>query len=174
MDKKKQIRLILVAIFWIVIYFITKIQKFESVKNPYFMATIYAVFIGHIFYEGIYKKKKIEHKKNEIKANHLAELKNKKSDLTPKINNEDLPTELIEFIPIFKKWGIDNKILKKDLYENAKHSELFELKSIENKRDIIEKWIKNSSYDNPNISKALNLTLESYDELGLWTWETKN
>ena len=174
MDRKKQIRLILGAIFWIAIYFITKSQRFESDKNPYFMAIIYAVFIGHIFYEGIYKKKKIENKKSEIKNKHLAELKNKQSDLTPKINTEDLPSELVEFIPVFKKWGIDNKILKNDLFENAKKSELFELKSIENKRDIIEKWIENNSGENPNISKALNLTIKSYDELGLWTWDAKN
>ena len=89
------------------------------------MAIIYAVFIGHIYYEGIYKKKKIENKKSEIKNKHLTELKNKQSDLTPKIKTEDLPSELVEFIPIFKKWGIDNKILKNDLYETAKQNELF-------------------------------------------------
>uniref|UniRef100_UPI00404ABB79 hypothetical protein n=1 Tax=Flavobacterium sp. TaxID=239 RepID=UPI00404ABB79 len=173
MNRKKQIRLILIAVFWIAIYFISKSQRFASDKNPYFMVIIYSVFIGHIIYEGIYEKKKIEDKKSEIKNKHLAELKNKQSDLTPKINSEDLPSELVEFIPVFKKWGFDNKILKNDLYESAKQHELFELKSIENKRDIIEKWIENNSDDKPDISKAMNLTLESYDELGLWTWETK-
>lgn len=174
MDKKKQIRLILGTIFWVAIYFITKSQRFETDKNPYLMAVIYAVFIGHICYEGIYKKKKIENKKAEIKIKHLTELKNKQNDFTPKINSEDLPSELIEFIPVFKKWGIDNKMLRDDLYENAKENELFKLKSVENKRKIIEKWVEDNSDIIPDVSKALNLTLKSYDELGLWTWETKN
>ncbi len=173
MDRKKQIRLILGVIFWIVIYFITKSQRFESDKNPYLMAIIYAVFIGHIYYEGIYKKNKIDNKKTELKNKHLTELKSKINDFTPRITPEDLPSELAEFIPIFKKWGIDNKILKNDLHENAQKSELFELKSVENKRNLIEQWIENNSDNSPNISKAISLTLESYDQLGLWTWETK-
>ncbi len=173
MSRKKQIRLFLAAIFWIAIYFIAKSQKFEMDKNPYLMGIIYAVFIGHIWYEGIYKKKKIENKKTEIKSKHISELKAQQTGFIPEINNEFLPTELVEFIPLFNKWGIDNKMLRDDLYENAKQDELIELKSIENKRGIIEKCIENNS-DNQNISKALNLTLKSYDDLGLWTWETKN
>ena len=65
-------------------------------------------------------------------------------------------------------------MLRNELYENAKQNELIELKSVENNRDLIEKWVENNSDNNPDISKALNLTLKSYDELGLWTWETKN
>ena len=173
MTRKKQIRIFLGVIFWIAIYFIARSQRFEADKNPYLMAVMYAVFIFHIGYEGIYKKKKIENKKNEIKSRHLSELKSKMTDITPEINTDDLPTELTELIPLFKKWGIENKMLREDLYENAKKDELIELKSIENKREIIEKWIEINS-DNQKVSKALNLTLKSYDELGLWTWEANN
>ena len=172
MSRNKKSRLILGIIFWITIYFITRSQKFETDKNPYLLGIIYAVFIGHIWYEGIYKKKSIENKKTEIKSKHLTQLKNKQIDFTPQINIEDLPTELIEFIPLFKKWGIDNKLLREDLYENAKQDDLFELKLIEKKREIIEKWTGVDT-SNPEISKALKLTLKSYDDLGLWTWETK-
>lgn len=171
MSRKKQIRLFLALIFWVVLYFIVKSQRFEADKNPYLMGIIYAVFIGHIWYEGIYKKNKIENKKVEIKSKHLLELKAQQTNFIAEINNEDLPTELIEFIPLFKKWGIDNKMLRADLYENAKQDELIALKSIEDKREIIEEWIENNA-DNHNISKALSLTLTSYDELGLWAWET--
>ena len=172
MSRKKQIRLFLVLIFWVALYFIVRSQRSETDKNPYLMGIIYAVFIGHIWYEGIYKKNKIESKKAEIKSKHLSELKAQRTDFIPEINSENLPTELVEFIPLFKKWGIDNKMLRADLYENAKQDELVALKSIENKRKVIEEWIENHS-ENHNISKALSLTLTSYDELGLWTWETK-
>ncbi|MFD2914864.1 hypothetical protein [Psychroserpens luteus] len=173
MNIKKQIRLIFTMLFWIAIYFIVKSQKFESEKNPYLTVFIFAFFIGHIWYEGIYKKKKIENRKTEIKSKHLTELKNKQADFITKINKQDLPTELREFIPLFQKWGIDNKMLREDLYENAKEDELFELKSIENKREIIEKWIE-SNTNNLDISQTLNLTIKSYDDLGLWTWNKKN
>ncbi len=171
MSRKKQIRILLTVIFWTVIYFIARSQRFEIDKNPYLMGIIYAFFVGHTLYE-VFKAKKIENKKSEINSKHLKELKSQQVNFVPNISNKDLPNDLIEFIPLFKKWGIDHKMLREDLYENASHDELLELKSIENKREIIEKWIEEDKNDSP-VSKALGLTIKSYDELGLWTWETK-
>ena len=172
MRLKKEVRLIITILFWGGIYLLARSQRFELDKNPYIMGVIFLVFTGHILYEGVYKKNKIESKKNEIKGKHLNELKSNLNELTPEITPNELSTELSEFIPIIKKWGIDNKILREDLYENSSNSELIELKSIETKRDVFEKWISENQ-EKENTIKALNLTLKSYDDLGLWTWKSK-
>jgi hypothetical protein len=71
------------------------------------------------------------------------------------------------------KWGIDNNILRTDLYDHSTNSDLSELKKIESKTDIITNWIKSDS--RVGIKKrALQLTLDAYNELGLWTWNKAN
>ncbi|MEP0265604.1 hypothetical protein [Dokdonia sp.] len=136
------------------------------------MNAIYIFFIGHIAYEGIYRKNKIDSKRKEVKSRHLNELKSNLSNFTPKIATGKLPSGLTKFIPIIKKWGVDNKILREDLYENSENNELLILKSIESKRDVLEEWI-NENPEEQNTIKAINLTLKSYDDLGLWTWKSK-
>lgn len=105
MKLKKQLRLLVVIIFWGGLYLLIRSQKFELDKNPYIMGVIFISFIGHILYEGIYKKNKIESKKNETKKNHLDELKSNLTDFTPEIKTDILSDELIEYMPIIKKMG---------------------------------------------------------------------
>jgi len=63
-------------------------------------------------------------------------------------------------------------MLRENLYDNASKKELLELKSIENKRENIEKWIEEESEKNTqNSSEAFKLALKAYDDLGLWTWK---
>lgn len=174
MKLKKEARLIITIIFWGGIYLLARSQRFELDKNPYIAGIVFLVFIAHILYEGVYKKNKIESRKKEVKGKHLDELKSNLNKLTPEIKTGELPTDFEEFIPIIKKWGIENKILREDLYENSSNNELLELKSIESKRDFFEKWISENQ-ENENVVKALSLTLKSYDDLGLWTWnQNKN
>jgi hypothetical protein len=136
------------------------------------MGGIYLGSIGHIAYEGFYKKKKIDSKRSEIKEKHLNELKSNLLNFTPKIATASLTEYLKEFIPIIEKWGIDNKILREDLYENSENSDLLHLKTIEVQRDAFEQWIDENPDELPTI-KAIHLTLQAYDELGLWTWKSK-
>ena len=71
---------------------------------------------------------------------------------------------------LFEKWGIEPKILREDLYENATKEELLALKTIEVNRETIDSWLIND--DLPELeSKAVALTVKAYDELGLWTWK---
>jgi len=166
----KKFRLIVITLFWIAIYFIARSQKFEVDKNPYAMAVLFAFLAGHIYYENVYRKGKIDSKKSEIKSKHLGELKSNIKDYNPNIAIDKIPSELNNLIPIILKWGVNNKMLRENLYENAEKSELLELKSIESQKENLQEWIE-SNQDEEETIKAINLTLKSYDDLGLWTWE---
>ncbi len=169
MTLTKKLRLLIITLFWVAIYFLAKSQRFESDKNPYLMAILFAFLAGHIYYENVYKKDKIDSRKKEVKNKHLDELKSNLKDYTPEIAIKKLPSELIQLAPLIQKWGVSNKILRDNLYDNSPKSELLELKSIESKKEDLEKWIE-ANQDEEETIQAIKLTLKSYDDLGLWTW----
>jgi len=72
MKISKKTKLFLVFIFWGSIYLFIKIQKLNVDKHPLYKPLMGIVLLGHIGYEGIYKKKKIDSKKKEVKKDTLA------------------------------------------------------------------------------------------------------
>jgi|GEM_PF-2579340 len=172
MKINKTTKLLLVLVFWGSIYLIIKNQRFKIDKHPLYKPLIGVLLLGHIGYEGIYKKNKIESKKKEVKKKHLDELNSEIENYKPTIKPENVPNELVFLIPLIEKWGLNNNMLRAELYDKASKKELLELKSIENKREDIENWIKvESESDTQNSSEAFELTLKAYDDLGLWTWK---
>jgi len=167
----KKTKLFLVFLFWGAIYLFIRIQKLEVDKHPLYKPLMGVILLGHIGYEGIYKKNKIQSKKKEVKKKHLNELNSEIENYKPTIKSESVPNELVYLIPLVEKWGLNNNMLREELYDKASKKEPLELKSIENKREDIENWIKvESENDTLNSSEAFDLTLKAYDDLGLWTW----
>lgn len=169
----KEIRLILLIVFYGAIFLAVKTRKLFFDDSIYIKILIWILLIIHVFYEGLYKEYKIEKKKENIKQKHYVELQSRLEEFTPKIKPSVLPKELIGFIPIIEKWGIDNNMLRNLLYEKASKEELKQLKTIESQSAIIETWINENPQEFQEV-KALELTQQSYDDLGLWTWQSKN
>lgn len=162
----------LVIIFWATLYLLFRFLRAESNENNYVKGILILPVLIHIFYEGIYKEHKIKSKRKEVKEKHLRELKSNLVAYTPKIATAKLPHELQTFIPIIEKWGIENKLLRENLYEHASQEELLALKQIENSRESFENWVLEHENDE-TTTKAIEMTLQSYNDLGLWTWKTQ-
>lgn len=168
--KRKIIRA-LAVLFAIALAIMVKNQRFKSEKDPIIYTIVVTSFLGYLIYENLYRLPKIEKTKEEARKNQLESLLERKHEYVPRINRDFVPDTFRRFIPLAEKWGIENKILREHLYESSNDSELLELKKIETENDSIKHWIE-STETSPETS-AFNLTLEAYNELGLWTWEQK-
>ena len=175
MNKKTRRNVIRICalIFWIVLALLARSERFKLDKDPYIYAILAISFIGYIVYENFYRLPKIEQIKKSTKEQQLATLLKEKDQYTPKLNFVNIPEELHSYIPIATKWGINNKILREHLFNSADNSELLALKEIESKIDIITSWAENKG-DHTSEKNAFLLTLEAYNELGLWTWGINN
>lgn len=166
---RKDIRLLSILILLICFIVFIKASKFFD-ENGYIKAVIGIIFIVYMLYEGIYKRIKIDNKKEDVKKAQVTELLSRLDEFTPKINPSVLPNELMKFTPIIEKWGVDNKILRNMLYEKSSNKELKELKTIELHKEAIEKWMINNPEKREEVN-AFKLTQKAYADLGLWTWE---
>ncbi|MEQ9164896.1 MAG: hypothetical protein RLO12_01455 [Fulvivirga sp.] len=171
MDKRtrRNIIRVLAGIFWIALAIMAKSQSFKPEKDPYIYAVLVISFVGYLIYENFYRLPKIEKVKETTRNNQLEQLLERKLEYEPKINPMIVPETFRDFIPLAKKWGIDNRILREHLYESANDSELLELKKIEIESKSIKQWIE--STERTSETTAFSLTLQAYSELGLWTWE---
>jgi hypothetical protein len=169
-DKKVKRNIIRITsiIFWIVVYFLGRSERFNPDKDPRITYALWMVIGGYIVYESYTQGRNNKTNKKKRKA-QLSELLKNRKRYEPKIIERNIPEELHEHIPLVLKWGIDNKILRTELYDNSTDSDLNELKKIESKTDKITIWIKSDSSAEIE-KKAFQLTLDAYNELGLWTW----
>ena len=173
MDKKTRKNIIraLAGAFWLVLLVLARSQRFKTEKNPYIYAIIGISMVGLLIYENFYRLPKIEKTKNALQDNQLKLLLERRHEYEPEINPEQVPEAYHCLIPLVKKWGISNNILREHLYESANDEELLELKKIEKESDSIKSWIDESDKKSTEIT-SFKLTLAAYNELGLWTWKT--
>lgn len=158
-----------VLLFWAALIILARSERFKADKDPYVYAIVALSFVGYIIYENFFRLPKIEQTKRDTRVKQLSDLLGEKEKYQPKIKKENVPTDFQVYIPIAMKWGLDNKILREHLYESANHSALIELKKIEIDKEKITDWVVTGELSNEK--SAFKLTLNAYDELGLWTWD---
>lgn len=153
------------VLFWLSIYFILRKIRFKWEENPLLVSIVIMGFIVHIF---IYYSRisKLNKKKENIKINNVNHLK---KSVKLNLDSSVLPSHLSGLIDEIEKWGVENELLRSDLYENSTREELIEFKNkIELKVSQIEDYIENG---NESLEKkAVQLMLQAYNDLGLWTW----
>jgi hypothetical protein len=166
----KRIQLKLVFRFLSLIILVIIYGYFRVNQHDPFIYSIFVIIIGviWIFYELNRRKNDRLEKIKEEKR--IQRLKSRIESFRPSLNTENLPKQFIEYIPLFEKWGNKNSTLRADLYENSNNSELLELKSIESIKIELENYISENKNINSVEKKAIKLTLEAYNDLGLWTW----
>jgi len=168
MNRKVKRKIIYHALFYFLIIVAFKIRSLNPNKDLLITYSLWIIIGAYIIYES-YKQFKINKTKKEKGKEHVSRLLMNRKRFEPKIITSNIPEDLKEHIPLLLKWGISNKILRTDLFENSTDSDLKELKKIESKTDLITNWINSDS--NADIEKkAFQLTLDAYNELGLWTW----
>ena len=152
-------------VFWLAIYLMLRKVRFKWEENPILVSIIITGLIIHVFiYQG--RLSKIKKKRLEIKSNNISGLK-KDNQLI--LDKTQLPTELSSLKVLFEKWGIQNDLLREDLYENTSREELLEFKNeIEPFLNQIENYLKNEQ--KTSEYQAILLTHKAYGDLGLWTW----
>ena len=170
--KKKGTYLILGILGLIILRFAYGHYRANSLNDPY-SYSVFIIILGIIGLIYIYKKNKNEKEKNELKYRKVEELKSNIDLYKPKIKTQNLPLTMKKYMSIFEKWGIKNRTLRENLYENSDYDELIELKSVEKIRNEMENFISMNDNQKTNEKVAIKLTLKAYNELGLWSWETK-
>ena len=169
---RRNIIRVLAGIFWVTLAILGRSERFNPDKDPYIYAVLAISFIGYLIYENFYRLPKIKKTKEVTRNNQLEELLGRIHEYEPKINPGKVPEDFKGYIPLVKKWGINDKILREHLYDSASDTELLELKKIETHSDSIKRWMNESNERTAEII-AFNLTLDAYNELGLWTWDDK-
>ena len=168
MDKsvKKKIFGIISLVFWVCMFLIARKIRFQWKENPILVTIMLTGLVVHIFW---YQNKlsKLKKEKKKIKADNTEILKTKiKLDLDPK----SFPEKITHLHLIAEKWGVDNEVLREDLYENTHNDELWELKElVEREKEQLEEYLL-TPIESPEFN-ALRLTFQAYNDLGLWTWE---
>lgn len=156
-------------VFWLSVYIIAKIVRFHWDENPGLVSVLIAALIVHVLIYQV-RLSKLKRKRQVIKASNIEKLK-KELKLSLKVN--DLPGDLVSLKDIVEKWGVGNNLLRDDLYSNATHDEVWELKQeIETKLEAIEIYLEEGS--NTPEHKAIFNTFKAYNDLGLWTWEKED
>lgn len=156
-------------VFWLAMFLMLRKVRFKWEENPILVSIIITGLIIHLF---IYQSRlsKLKKRKLEIKSNNINAIK-KETQLS--LDRKALPTELSQLKDMFEKWGVQNDLLREDLYENTTRDELLELKNeIEPFLSQIESFLK--SEQNTSEYQAVLLTHQAYNDLGLWTWEKDN
>lgn len=172
MDKKTKRKIIRISafIFWTILVILARSERLKQDKNPYIYGILVVSLIGYIIYENFYRVPKIEKTKKKVRGQQLSELLNEKEKYEPKINPDSVPSSFKNYVPLAIKWGISNVIIREHIYDQADKSELLELKKIEKDKEEIEEWI-NTGNAVMDEKKAFELTLQAYEDLGLWTWD---
>jgi len=166
MDRLKIIK-VLSVISWMALLIIAYEQKKSFHKDPLTNTLLFLVIVIHIIHEN-YRKKKKDGILEALKNQNIEKLKKYKH---PLFEEDDFPGDFKPYKEVINMWGIKNKTLRQDLYEKSNKQDLIMLKNfIEVNHDKIT-----NHHDYPKDKKlkdALNLTLKSYNDLGLWTWDS--
>jgi len=165
---KKKIIWFVSAIFWVSMFVIAKKVRFQWKENPYLVSILLLGLLIHLFW---YQSKlsKLKKQKQKIKLENTEILK---KEIILQLDPNSFPKGLAHLCQISEKWGVENSLLRENLYEKSHNDELWELKdNIESSKKLIEDYLKQ-----PNDSiefNSLQLTFQAYNDLGLWTWSNK-
>ncbi len=144
-------------------------------KNQYFIIelALFTSFLVYLYYQWFYKQPKEEQKSKKKKLNQIQYHLRRLKKYTPDLNKEKLPQNFIPLIPFIEIWGIKNEVVRNYYIELSTENELLKFKeTIEPIIQDIKSWLTSQ----PNKTKekdAVELTLNTYYQLGLWTWDNK-